>query len=189
MKITDAWVYDPSRLGKIEPPELCVQVDEHPDVTIPQEEFANGWFVGKYGPFVKYGKLNYDGKPVTAIDFNLAFRDRLPMLIDIVLVVEDLKNDTIEELPFSLPLTRARQLVKKYDPDWRLLISDREAVHGNLVWRPVEKNPACRGDGGNCGTRPASLVRIKGIEIPLCQSHLKKHNSAQAKARAQLSSK
>lgn len=186
MKITDAWVHDPSYLGRIEVPELCVQVDEEPDVTIEPKPFDNGWTVGKYGPFVKYEQGDL---PVTAVDFNLAFRDRLPMVIDVVLVVDNGHDKSeVLELPFSLPLDRARQLVKKYDPSWRLLIQDREAVHGKLVWRPVQTDPECRGDSGACRQKPASPVRIKGVDIPLCQEHMQKHNAAQAKART-LSSK
>jgi hypothetical protein len=179
MKITDAWIHDPSLFGEYKPAEMCVQVDEAPDVSIAPETFANGWTVGKYGPFVKY--VAPDNKDATAIDFNLAFRDRLPMVIDIVLIVGE---DNEMELPFSLPLARARQLIKKHSPDWRLLISDREAVHGNLVWRPVQLDPPCRGNHGVCGRRPASPVRTRGIEIPLCQEHMKQFNSAQAQARA-----
>lgn len=183
MKITDAWIHDNTRFGKIEVPELCVQVDEAPDVTIEPKLFDPGWKVGKYGPFVKYDRI--DGALVTAVDFNLAFRDRLPMVIDIVLVVDDGRNKSeVLEMPFSLPLTRARQLVKKYDPSWRLLISDREAVHGKLVWRPVETDPECRGDSGLCKKRPAHSVRIKGVDVPLCQEHTRVHNAAQAQARA-----
>lgn len=187
MKITDAWIHDYSRYGKFEIPELCVQVDEAPDVTIEPRQFENGWTVGKYGPFVKYENLNKD---VTAVDFNLAFRDRLPMVIDIVLVVDNGHDKSeILEMPFSLPLDRARQLVKKYDPSWRLLIQDREAVHGKLVWRPIQTDPECRGHGGLCGKKPASYIRIKGVDIPLCQEHTQQHNAAQAKARATLTSK
>jgi hypothetical protein len=186
MKITDAWIYDPSRSGEIATPELCVQVDEMPGVTIAPESFVPGWRVGKYGPFVKYEKI--DGSKVSAVDFNMAFRDRLPMVIDIVLIVDDGESDIVE-VPLSLPLARARQLVKKYDHDWRLLVSDREAIHGNLVWRPVETNPECRGDNGLCKARPAGPVRVKGIDIPLCQEHTRLHNQAQAQARALSSSK
>jgi hypothetical protein len=158
-------------------------------VTIEPEHFANGWTVGKYGPFVKYTK-DSNPYPVSAVDFNLAFRDRLPMVIDIVLVVDNGRGKSeVQEIPFSLPLARARQLVKKHDPDWRLLVSDREAVHGNLVWRPVESNPECRGDGGRCKIRPAGPVRIKGVEVPLCQEHTRLHNQTQAQARALSTSK
>jgi hypothetical protein len=184
MKISDAWIYDPAKLGEIAVPELCVEVDEEPSVTIEPETFANGWTVGKYGPFVKY---SHSGGSRTAVDFNLAFRDRFPMVIDITLAVtpdpEDNERTEVIFDTYSLPLTRARQLVKKYAPEWRLLISDREAIHGNLVWRPVQTDPECRGEGGFCGIRPATAVRIKGVDIPLCYTHLKEHNSVQAQAR------
>lgn len=186
MKITDAWIFDPSLQGQIALPELCIQVDEVPDVTIPPETFGP-WTVGKYGPFVKYAKQD---ESVTAVDFNLHFRGRFPMVIDVVLVVDN-GHDTSEvlEMPFSLPLSRARQLVKKYDPDWRLLVSDREAVTGNLIWRPVESNPECRGQGGFCKVRPSHPVRIKGVEVPLCIDCTRKHNAAQAHARTASSSR
>jgi hypothetical protein len=181
MKINDAWVYDPSLQGRLELPELCIEVDEMPSPTIPAEQFADGWIVGKYGPFVKYENLY---RTVTAVDFNLAFRDKFPMVIDIILVLDNGQDAPLSEVPFSIPLVRARSLVKKHSPDWRLVISDREALHGNLVWRPIQSNPPCRGDHGSCEARPASYIRVKGIDIPLCQDHIKAHNAAQAHARA-----
>lgn len=182
MKITDAWIEDPAGRGRLESPYLCVQVDEKPDVTIAEENFAGGWTVGKYGPFVKYDNpANPD-----AGDFNIRFRNRFPPVVDIELQVF---NNTGVELiggSFALPLKRARQLVRKYANDWRLLVSDRNAEEsGLLLWLPVQRNPVCKSWTGHtiCGKQPARTVRVRDVDLPLCDDHIREHNEKHRLAR------
>lgn len=183
MKITDAWVDDPTMRGKNEAPKLHVSVDEMPDVSIPEEKFSGGWSVGKYGPFVKYACTS---EPATAGDFNIRFRQRFQPVVDIALHV-----GKVGELNFSLPLTRARQLIRKHEDNWKLLVSDKDAEKGRLLWVPVEVDPACRQwmGKGICGNRPTSAVRENGILRPLCAVHVQEHNKRQAELRAAASSK
>jgi len=180
MKITYAWIDDPTVSGKMEVPRLCVEVDSEPDVTIEPTPFSDGWTVGKYGPFVKYsgpGRVN-------AGDFNVRFRNRFPVVVDISLFVGEDSKESIEG--FSLPLTRARQLVRKWDRSWRLLVSERSAEKGNLLWLPVQTDPKCRHWLGHvvCHQTPARIIRVGEVDLPLCAEHLKLHNDTQAAKRA-----
>lgn len=185
MKITNAWIDDPTQRGETQLPQLCVEVTEYPDVTIQPEPFNGGWTVGKYGPFVKYLQMDPTARFIDtdASDFNIRFRSRFPVVVDITLFVEG------EEKPsegFSLPLTRARQLVRKYDPSWRLLISDRAAERGEIKWLPVQSNPSCRFWQGDhaCGQRPAKSIRVNEIDLPMCEAHVREHNTRMAGKRA-----
>jgi hypothetical protein len=180
MRITDAWIDDPTLAGVIEPPRLCVEVDELPDVTIPDENFSGGWIVGKYGPFVKYSQTH----PVDAGDFNVRFRGRFPSIVDVTLLV---KGKSAEYNVYALNLPRARQLLRKWDSKWRLLIGDKEAQNGKIIWNPVESNPVCRKWDGSkiCGEKEiAGSARIEGVELPYCREHLRVHNATQAAKRA-----
>jgi len=192
MKITYAWIDDPTVLGRLEVPQLCVEVDSEPDVTIEPKDFADGWSVGKYGPFVKYswdGSIHTNPRKMNAGDFNVRFRNRFPVVVDIGLFVGEDDKTGIEG--FSLPLTRARQLVRKWDRDWRLLVSERSAEKGNLLWLPVQTNPTCRhyfndpqNGTGPCDKTPARIIRVGEVDLPLCAEHLKLHNDTQAAKRA-----
>lgn len=181
MKIISAWIDDPTLRGALARPILCVEVTEHPDVTIPPENFSGGWSVGKYGPFVSYeGPDEAD-----AGDFNIRFRNRFPVVVDITLFIQ---GEVTGLNGFSLPLTRARQLTRKYDPDWRLLISDRAAETGSLLWVPQETNPACRrwndSQKSICGQRPARFIRVADVDLAFCETHVREHNERYAAKRA-----
>jgi hypothetical protein len=184
MRILNAWIDDPTLHGELEAPRLCVEVDEKPTVSIKPEPFAGGWQVSKYGPFVKYFCST---ERVGAGDFNIRFRNRFPVVIDIQLYVGDGDEEGTSE--FCLPLTRARQLTRKHDDGWRLLVSDKAAEKGELLWVPVETDPSCRHwlghANGTCKQRPARAVRHHDINFPLCAEHLQQHNSRQATARAE----
>lgn len=161
-------------------PELIIEVTEFPDVTIPSESFGGGWEVSKYGPFVHY--VGPAGS--TAGDFNIRFRSRFAPVVDIELSVAGRIDPRGKR--FSLPLTRARQLVRKYDSTWRLLVSDKAAESGTLLWLPVETMPGCRGlwsDGRVCLSRPTRKINTSGIDLPLCALHVKEHNDKYAIAR------
>lgn len=186
MKIINAWIDDPTLVGRFDPPKLCVEVTEEPSVTIEPEEFAGGWIVGKYGPFVNY---THPDQP-TASDFNIRFRTRFPVVVDITLLTP---NNEIDG--FSLPLTRARQLVRKYANAWKLAVSDRTAESGGLLWVPTLIHPTCRHYESQsrlrdavCHKTPARFVRIGGAEVPLCGEHIEIHNRKQAERRTARSS-
>jgi len=187
MKIEDAWIDDPTLRGELEPPMLCIRVDELPGVTIEPEDFAGGWTVGKYGPFVKYTQRDHPKQPlspVSAGDFNIRFRRRLPPVVDLQLFVGE--GEENQHDGFSLPLSRARQLVRKHDPSWRLLLSDREAQAGSIAWMPVQSNPGCRHwlDTEACMGKPTSTIRVNDLDVPLCSTHLTEHNAKFAAKRA-----
>lgn len=178
MKITNAWIDDPTMHGDMARPRLCVEVTNKPDVTIEPEAFAGGWSVGKYGPFVKFDAPD----AVDAGDFNIRFRNRFPVVVDVTLFIEG-GEEYVDLL--SLPLTRARQLVRKYDPNWRLLVSDRAAESGELLWVPVEVNPVCRHwlNSKVCGQRPARVIRVNEIDLAMCEAHVREHNDRHAARR------
>lgn len=182
MKIKDAWVDDPAFRGVVEYPQLCVEVDELPDVTIEPAEFSGGWTVGKYGPFVKYTQSLLP-EETDAGDFNVRFRGRFPSIVDISLF------KTGEELSYegyAINLSRARQLLRKWQPQWRLLLADKDAQSGKIIWRPVDSNPVCRFyDGNNACRNPkvAGTVRIKGVELPFCREHIQAWNQSRAAMR------
>lgn len=194
MKIEQAWIDDPLERGVFETPELCVEVDELPDVTIPPESyvFDNNnpmvWAIGKDGPFVAYEVLSMrTGEPprgalqAQAGTFNRLFGNLLPPIVDISLFVG---SDT-SSYHYALPLKRARQLVRKHAPEWRLLLSDRAAQEGIFLWVPVEVDPHCKWNEGlssTCGKPVHNFVLIKGVDVPLCQQHFNQH---QAKFMAQ----
>jgi hypothetical protein len=184
VRITNAWIDDPTLIGEVEPPGLCVEVTEMPDVTITPETFSGGWTVGKYGPFVHYEGPNL----AEASDFNIRFRGRFPAVVDIDLFIG--KDMPSGKTGFSLPLTRARQLVKKYDSDWRLTINDRAAESGSLLWLPTQTRPACRSwvDDRICGRVPSRPIRVKDVDFPMCEMHLQEHNKRHAEKRARKAS-
>jgi hypothetical protein len=180
VKITNAFIDDPTTRGELNFPELFVCVDEMPDVSIEPQPFAGGWMVGKYGPFVKYSA----SEEADAGDFNVRFRGRFQVVVDITLVLGDDKGT--EEYPdYSLPLTRARQLVRKYCPDWSLRINDRAAERGSLLWLPVSKNPSCRVqvNGTSCGVIPARFIRVNEVDLAMCELHVREHNERHAAKR------
>lgn len=185
MKIIDAWIDDPTMKGELRKPEICVQVDSMPDVSIEPTTFDGGWSVGKYGPFVKYW---CSAGGVDASTFNVRFRSRFPAVVDIVVIVG---NDMHEEEGFSLNVTRARQLIRKHDPKWSLRVSDRAAMNGTFLWEPIESDPACRNhsDGQTCGQRPTRAVNISGVDLHLCDTHMTEHNHRFATRRMQSSLK
>jgi len=179
MKILSAWIKDPSLEGHLSPPLLAVEVDEPPGVTIPPEDFAGGWKVGKYGPFVSYEQ---EGAKPSAGDFNVRFRGRFPVVVDILLLTPEFEYDC-----YSIPLSRARQLIRKHDPRWRLLISDREGEQGRITWIPVETDSPCRywlpEKKTTCGAKPSRLIRVRSIDLPMCAQHVEIHNQAYAERR------
>ena len=185
MKITDAWVDDPLFEGEIAHPRLCVEVSEKPDVSIQPEPFGH-WTVGKYGPFVKYSASD----KVDAGDFNVNFRNKFQPVVDVSLFLTDHDRPFAED--FSMHLSRARQLVKKYDPSWRLLLSDKEAQNGRIIWRPVQTQPRCRWHNKEnpvaaCTNDAVNTATVKGVEVPYCDTHMREHNAQFARIRTKAS--
>lgn len=182
MKIEDAWIDDPTLYGEIAPAQMVVQVNELPSITIPWEDFPGAWEVSKFGPFVCF--RHNGGTEVGAGDFNVRFRGRFPVVVDITLSVGP-AEEHFET--FSLPLTRARQLLRKYQPDWQFAISDHAAQKGHILWVPAEMNPSCRhwlGEKETCGHRPVTFVRNDGVDYPLCLRHKRAFNTHAAERRA-----
>jgi len=187
MRIEDAWIDDPVRRGEFEPPKLCLQVDEWPDESIPDSPQGRGWIVGKWGPFHKYSR---PGHKVTAGDFN-AERNNLTKpfqpLVDISLFLGRTEEYTDK---YALALTRARQKVKQFAPQWRLLLADKEAQSGKILWIPVEKNQVCKfwlGGTKICAKALYGTARVKGIDIPYCREHMETYNNEHARKRVKAS--
>lgn len=185
MRIVDAKVVDPTLSGVMKRPYLSVVVDEEPDETIAPESFAGGWTVAKYGPFVKYEiqpenssrkRHDYLHESIAGLasEFNLRFRNKFPVVVDIDLVVKS-PGEPDEHVPgMSLSLSRARQLVRKYDRDWSLYLVDKDATELIMSWTPVNKSSGCRWWLGTvtCGDRPSRPIRIDGVDLPVCNYHL-----------------
>lgn len=178
MRILTAFVDDPSFRGRLESPLLIVRVDEWPDRTFEPDNLAGGWTIARYGPFMAYTDPSGDAE---AGDFNVKFPGRFPPLVDIGLELED--GET--RYDFALPLRRARQLVRKHDANWRLLLNDHDAQHGKMSWLPVETQPGCREWDGykTCGRKPTKPIRIQLVDVPLCPEHVHHSNTRHASER------
>lgn len=192
MKIQDAWIDDPMLRGLKQSPKLCVQVDVPPDQTIAEQSFDDGWTVSRYGPFVKY---RLGRRKVTAGDFNARFTSvhnppklgepRLRSIVDVSVFFGKSEGYTNE---FALLLDRSRGLMKKYQPQWRLMLDDKLAQSGKILWLPIERHPVCKfWDKEHktiCSKRMEQVVRSDGVEFPLCHEHLEIFNHSQAAGRA-----
>lgn len=180
MAIQTAWVDDPLVGGKLLQPIFCVEVNVMPDVTIPDEVFDGGWTVGKYGPFIKY---THGHQEVNAGDFNMRFAKRFPPVVDISLF--QVGKDEPSTL-YALNVKRARALLRKYAADWRLLLADRDAQEGVMIWFPTEKDPVCKYWTSRqqiCGQQYSLTVPVDGIDVPVCSQHRGVYNSRQAVGR------
>jgi len=193
MTIENAWVDDPLSRGELLQSKVCIQVNIWPDVTIPDKNFDGGWMVGKYGPFVKYWRKPNFG-PANAGDFNMRFAQIFPPVVDIALF----KGHTEEyHENYAINLRRARQLLRKHSPNWRLLLADRHAQEGQIVWFPSEKNSSCKFwigteseagleiEGHTCGMPMVGHARRGDIDIPFCTEHMKEYNQFHARGRTE----
>lgn len=190
MKITDAWIDDPTTRGQLLAPELCVEVDELPSVTIEPRSFGGGWSVGKYGPFIRFTQSDPD-VPATAGAFNVRFAREFQPVVDVGLFLKDSHEDGIGG--YALNVTRARQLIRKWEKNWRLLLSDRAAQAGAMTWVPLDINPKCRywiktsthtTDGHVCGRPATGTVHREGLELPHCPEHMHLFNKKFAAKRS-----
>ncbi len=208
MKIRNVWVDDPLKGGTVEPCELVIEVDNFPHTTIEPEVYqfsdTEVWYVGKRGPFVtyEYNRLNehrrvehfatigQDGK------FNVSFGGIFAPIVQVVVGIDTADDWITDHGSWNLPLSRARQLLKKYDPSWRLHLSDRAGSKGELAWKLVELGPGCRwylhSLDRPCGKKSVQTVVQSGwegpVDTPVCEQHLHEFNRKQA-ARRQTSNK
>jgi hypothetical protein len=186
MKILSAWVDDPTLNGEIDPPLLCVETDAYPDRTGYVNRTDDGWTQAKFGPFVQYDHISPE---LDAGEYNVRFAGVFPPIVDICLVVHGRNYSGM----FGLPLTRARQLVRKHCRAWRLYLSDKDAQDGLMLWIPQMVEPTCRfwmPDRRCCGKMEhIAMAQYKGIYFPLCEEHLTIHNNRNAEARRSSTSK
>lgn len=192
MKIEKAWVDDPLRRGELAVPIVCVQVDEPPTLSCPIETYEDGWSSAKYGPFVQYSQQDSGAimkSPVGASDYNMAFAGQHPPVVDIKLYIESFA----ELSTFSLPLRRARQLLRRDAFEWRLHLSDVEAQNGGMVWTPVETRSPCKffyhKTNQICGITAHGSINVRGFNIPYCESHMSNHNERRKQRRQSTLSK
>jgi len=204
VRIKSAWVDDPLKGGTISPCELTIEVDAFPETTIEPEVYQSSdtevWFVGKRGPFVTYwyhqlpnglwATVGQDGR------FNVFFSGVFTPIVQVTVGIDTGDEWIVDSGSWNLPLSRARQLLKKYDPSWRLHLSERSGNNGELAWKLVELGPGCRfwldGLDRCCGKKCVQTVTASGwdgpVDMPVCEQHLHQHNRQQA-ARRQSSSK
>lgn len=191
MKITEAWVDDPTEVGVALEPILCVSIDESPSLTR-EDTLVSGVTITQRGPFFQLRTPT--GSVLSAGEYNAKFRVRpreSQCLVDIALSL----NDSDAEEGWAIHLSRGKSLLRKYADTWRLYLNERHAEsEGRLTWIPVSTSPTCRWssrlfdgykeEGEICGAVPARVIRALGIDIPLCKEHITEHNHRQAKARA-----
>lgn len=203
MRIKSAWVDDPLQGGTVSPCELTIEVDEFPETTIEPEVYQSSdtevWYVGKRGPFVTYEWHNLGGAFATIGKdgkFNVSFSGVFTPIVQVVVGIDTGDEWIVDPGSWNLPLSRARQLLKKYDPSWRLHLSERSGNNGELAWKLVELGAGCRywllGLDKCCGKKSVQTVTASGwdgpVDMPMCEQHLHQHNRQQA-ARRQSSSK
>lgn len=183
MKINDAWIDEPNLFGKLEKNRLCIEVTQLPDNSIPMQEFDNGLQAGKFGPFVKYRGLKDDAG---AGKYNVKFAGILQPVVDVSLFLPD-RDLSVEG--FSLPISRARQIIRKNCGNgYRLTLSAHDAEHNaETLWEPQPVAPNCRywfsATRRLCGNGPVRILRISGVETYYCAKHMQIHNEAFASRR------
>lgn len=208
MRIKSAWIDDPLQGGIVSPCELTIEVDNFPETTIEPEVYQASdtevWYVGKRGPFVCYQYLRLDSLRVPDYwatigqdgKFNVSFSGVFTPIVQVQVGIDTGDEWIVDPGSWNLPLSRARQLLKKYDPSWRLHLSERSGNNGELAWKPVQLGPACRfwldGLDRCCGKKCVQTVTASGldglVDMPVCEQHLHQHNRQQA-ARRQSSSR
>lgn len=196
MKIIKAWIDDPREDATVERPTVVILVDEDPHqstdaISRPIHLGSESSIVScKFGPFIR---LWHEGSmpDIPSVgnklsetlkgEFNKAFSDIFPPIINIKLSTED---DWIEG-NWGLPVKRARQILKKFNVPYRLLLNDRDAQHGHISWVPVRSEPICvwYDAMGLCGLEATSHVSIGEVDMTLCAGHLEMHNREQAMKR------
>lgn len=196
MKIIKAWVDDPREDATVERPTVVILVDEDPhqstDVTY---RLVGNTEVNiascKFGPFIKMWNEGHAPEAsflsqarsnfILKNEFNTAFAGVFPPIINVKLSTED---DWIEG-NWGLPVKRARQILKKFNVPYRLLLNDKDAQHGHISWVPVRSEPICLwyGEMGLCGLEATAHVSIGDVDMTLCAPHLEAHNNEQAKKR------
>lgn len=216
MRIKDAWVSDPLDGGQISPPELVLDLDVLPGITVEPEVWQRdneAWLVARHGPFVKYERhvlpVKYDSFPLdehlgadyfsswkSAGRYNSFFTGIFPAVVDAHLWVGEEEDESVDYF-WSITLVNARRLLRKHCNTWRLTLDDRAAQAGKISWKLQEVRPPCKhwlfeGDKV-CGRKPtAGVVSQSGwdgpVDIPLCATHLREHNKNQASRRVASSS-
>lgn len=202
MKITNIQVDDPALRGYVNAPHCIVTVDAEPvptadhktGLTTPQLYTAEtGTFSLHYhGPLIRYSfKENRTGKTWSsrAGAVNSTLQLAKP-LVDVYLKVEGL-NYT--QAGWAMELQRIRRELKKFSPDWHLVVDDRLAQAGDIAWSPAELIAGClwrgkfslaaAGDPPPCGK--AAYHPFMNRPLGLCDEHKIEHDAHAARARAE----
>jgi hypothetical protein len=190
MKIVSAEVHDPRRQGMIARPRIIVNVDTAPEATQPAVEGADGWRSMKYGSLVRYAAGTL---PDDAGHYNVAFRDILEPIVDVEVFRLDTESDV--EGKWALTIKRAREELRRHDPEWRLAVNDHDAQEGRVVWTPFNRVRPTRclfwtnrsGGLSGCCDMPAQqniLMPGRGrVEYPMCRRHAEYVNRLNANGR------
>lgn len=169
MKILDTGVIDPREGGEYQDPYICIKVDEPVDETNDPHVHKTGrWRVVPCGPFVavEYSRSAPDWELTEDLGtFNtLGFhREQL--------IAVTVYEPSGEKLSLHMGVARVKRLLRKHDPEWRVLPSDYAALNGKIVWRVERAKPECM----SCGLAPVQTVWYSGAHVPLCAAHLESH--------------
>lgn len=190
MKITDAWIDDPTLRNELEASMLCIELDEKPYLTDSILDPKTGWITKRYGYFFQFvvprrGDNGEEGF-ATAAEWN-TIRGPLATLdpmVDVTLFFEgESDRDSMDNV--CLALGRARSILKRHESNWRFYLSELQAREGRISWMPVEVNGPCRHwtESKMCESKPTRPTRIKNLEVPLCQAHQQEQNAMHAAKR------
>lgn len=187
MKILNAKVYDPRLMGILERPRICIDIDFDPGVTsdtIMIEVDGDIWTGCSRGPLICYDTT---GGKAAAGRFNKVRTGSQP-LVDVDVFCMDTEQDVIAG-QCAISLQKARALLRKHDPDWRLVMDDYDGQRNLLSWTPVNKDFTCMQSYTAtsavvlCRMPAQGRIHIGETEIPMCKHHIEQHNSKAAKRR------
>lgn len=181
MKILNAAVDDRRFDTTPQRPILSVAIDEMPVQTNPVAR-RDGWTTAKYGPLIEFTcPSDIEDERKFASQFNIIFPKFAPV-VDIIVSYEG----EVLEGSWGMALGRARNLLRKWETNWKLWISEYEAQHGRIGWVPTENQHTCAAnflDNERCDSFGTQHLGKHGIDYWYCADHMKDFRAAQYAAR------
>lgn len=183
MNILDLSIYDPREEGVFSDPIIEISVDEE------VEEISDPIYCDRYsrvipcGPFVAVEEMVSsdtwkDHQNIGEFNAkNLYFE----MLIPVIILTPEDSNDSENDdsgIPLFMGVRRAKRLIRKYDPEWHLVMNEDAAFRGAISWRPERRRPKCNGlqDNKNCPNNSIQTVYYNNTHLNYCINHLREHN-------------
>ena len=198
MNIISASVSD-RRASKARP-ILTVTIDSMPvptnEVIRREDSDRNNWTSAKYGPLIEFACASHRQQTDLLLDtlspasyFNKVFADGLAPVVDVKVIHRTDSSNEILEGNWAVQLRRGRNLLKKYDLPWRLLMNDYDGQKGRLSWTPTENRHTCAfnflsSPPAICKDAGQHHVSMSGIDYWFCPSHYKDHNAKHYSARS-----